>query len=80
MLRRTDWQDHLRVSVRVAVAEMRLAGLSSAEIAVVIREAVENHPARSTYDGESLLTRELRSTQLVNLMLRWLHGLRAPRR
>lgn len=80
MLRRTDWQDHLRVTVRVATAEMRLAGLTNAEVVEAIRAAVENHPTRSTYDAESLLTRELRSTQLTTLMLRWVNGLRAPRR
>lgn len=80
MLHRSDWQDHLRVTVRVAVAEMRLGGLSDAEIARALRRAVEDHPTRTTYDAESLLTRELSSAQLVTLMLRWANGLRALRR
>ena len=77
---RTDWQDHLRVTVRVAAAEMRLAGVSHNEIERTFRRAVEDHPARTKYDAESLLTRELRSSQLVTLMLRWANGLRALRR
>lgn len=80
MLRRTDWQDHLRVTVRLATAEMRLAGLASTEIHSVLKRAVEHHPTRLAYDAESLVTRELRSTQLVTLILRWASGLRAPRR
>ncbi len=80
MAGRPDWQDHLRVTVRVASAEMRLAGLSSGEVERAFRCAVEDHPARTTHDAASLVTRELRSAQLVKLMLRWADGLRALRR
>jgi hypothetical protein len=79
MMQRDGWQDHLRVTVKVAVAEMRLAGLSTFEMARVLTTSVTEHPSRAPYDTESLLTRELRSTALTKLMLRWLAGQRAPR-
>jgi hypothetical protein len=79
MMQRDGWQDHLRVTVKVVVAELRLAGLSTFEIARVLTTSVTEHPSRALYDTESLLTRELRSTALTKLMLRWLAGQRAPR-
>ena len=79
MMQRDGWRDHLRVTVNVAVAELRLAGLSDIEVARVLSTAVAEHPSRSHYDTPSLLTRELRSTTVTKLMLRWLAGERTPR-
>ena len=79
MTQRDGWRDHLRVTVNVAVAELRLAGLSDIEIARLLSTAVNDHPARSEYDSPSLLTRELRSQTITKLMLRWMAGERTPR-
>lgn len=76
---RDGWRDHLRVTVNVAVAELRLAGLSSFEIARVLSTTVAEHPSRPLNDAPSLLTRELRSATITKLMLRWLAGERTPR-
>jgi hypothetical protein len=79
MTQRDGWRDHLRVTVNVAIAELRLAGLSNSDIARVLSTAVAEHPSRALYDTPSLLTRELRSTTITKLMLRWLAGERTPR-
>ena len=79
MMQRDGWRDHLRVTVNVAVAELRLAGLSPFEIARVLTTAVTEHPSRAEYDSPSLLTRELRSQAITKLMLKWMAGERTPR-
>jgi hypothetical protein len=79
MMQRDGWRDHLRVTVNVAAAELRLAGLSPFEVARVLSAAVAEHPARAEYDTPSLLTRELRSQTITKLMLRWMAGERTPR-
>ena len=79
MIQRDGWRDHLRVTVNVCVAELRLAGLSDIEIARVLSTAVTEHPARAEYDAPSLLTRELRSQTITKLMLKWMAGERTPR-
>jgi hypothetical protein len=79
LMQRDGWRDHLRVTVNVAVAELRLAGVSSFEIARVLTTAVVEHPSRPFYDAPSLLTRELRSATITKLMLRWMAGERTPR-
>ena len=79
MMQRDGWRDHLRVTVNVAAAELRLAGLSPFEIARVLTIAVQEHPARAEYDTPSLLTRELRSQTITKLILRWMAGERTPR-
>ena len=79
MMQRDGWRDHLRVTVNVAVAELRLAGLSDIEIARVLSAAVTEHPARAEYDAPSLVTREPRSQIITKLMLRWMAGGRTPR-
>jgi hypothetical protein len=71
MERRTGWRDHLRPSVKVAVAELRLVGLSTVEIGRVLTKLVLEHPACTHHDPVNLLTRERRSTTVVNLMLQW---------
>jgi hypothetical protein len=80
LARRDGWQDYLRPTVRVVVAELTLAGLAAAEIGRILTDAVLEHPARTALDGVSLLSREPRSAALVKLMLRWVAGERAPRR
>lgn len=79
MMQRDGWRDHLRVTVNVAVAELRLAGLSDLEIARVLGTAVTEHPSRALYDVPSLRTRELRSVTITKLMLGWMAGERTPR-
>ena len=79
MIQRDGWRDHLRVTVNVAAAELRLAGLSPFEIARVLSTAVQEHPSRAEYDSPSLLTRELRSQAITKLILRWMAGGRTPR-
>jgi len=79
MMQRDGWRDHLRVTVNVSVAELRLAGLSDIEIARVLSTAVAEHPSRAEYDAPSLLTREPRSLTITKLMLRWMAGERTPR-
>lgn len=79
MMQRDGWRDHLRVTVNVCVAELRLAGLSDIEIARVLSTAVAEHPARSEFDTPSLLTREPRSQTITKLMLKWMAGERTPR-
>ena len=54
MMQRDGWRDHLRVTVNVAAAELRLAGLSPFEVARVLSTAVqerglEQHPHRGVH-------------------------------
>jgi hypothetical protein len=77
---RDGWQDHLRPTVRVVVAELTLVGFSRVEIGRVLADAVVDHPQRPRFDAVSLVSREPRSVTLVALMHRWVAGERAPRR
>jgi hypothetical protein len=69
---RAGWKDHLRVTVKVAIAELRLAGISTTDIGRLLTQAIVEHPSCSFYDTSSLITRERRSTTLTKLMLGWL--------
>lgn len=71
------WRNHLRETMKVVAAELQLGGLSSFDIAQVLKAAVLEHPACIASDRVSLLTGEPRSSQLVRLMLRWHAGLDA---
>jgi hypothetical protein len=76
---RAGWKDHLRVTVKVAIAEMQLAGIPADEIGALLTQAIVEHPSSSFYETASLITRERRSTTLTKLVLGWLAGYSAER-
>ena len=62
----------LRGLVRVARAEMRLAGATTDDVAAALRSAVTEHPELGTLDRTNVVTRRLASEELIELMLAWL--------
>ena len=62
----------LRGLVRVVRAEMLLAGATSADVAAALRAAVAEHPELSMLDRTNVVTRQLASDELIELMLEWL--------
>ena len=62
----------LRSLVRVAAAEMRLAGARSDEIAAALRRAVREHPELPTLERTNVVTRRLASEELLDHMLDWI--------
>jgi hypothetical protein len=61
----------LRSLVRVAAAEMRLAGARPDEIDAALRRAVREHPELTTLERTNVVTRRLASEELLDHMLDW---------
>jgi len=68
----------LRSLVRVAAAEMRLAGATPDEVAAALNRAVLEHPELAALDRINVVTRRLASEELLDHMLGWAREREGP--